>query len=109
MVLKLMSPRGVGSIITADYIQQVVTVENYTDEILDTAFGVNKNPTWKDFEDFLEDRCFPRTRHYMKWILQDLGLQFYDPLAIIRKTNGRMAEDDLWIEIVEDLGEYKHD
>lgn len=104
-----MSPRGVGSIITADYATQTVKVENLTDSLLDTAFGVNKNPTWKDFENFLEERCFPRTRNYMKWILEDLGLQFYDPLLIIRKTDGRMAEDDLWIEIIEDLGSDKHD
>ena len=32
-------------------------------------------------------------------ILKDLGLPFYDPIMIIEKTEGRMAEDDFWIRI----------
>lgn len=99
MILKLMNPTGVGTVIHADFQKEQIRIENYTERILDTAFGVNLNPTWKDFEEFLEERCFPRTRDRMKWELEDLGLQCYDPIQIIKKTQGRMAEDDLWIEI----------
>ena len=35
----------------------------------------------------------------MKLILKDLDLPFYDPMMIIEKTEGRMAEDDFWIRI----------
>ena len=35
----------------------------------------------------------------MKLMLKELGLPFYDPLMIIGKTKGRMAEDDFSIEI----------
>ena len=35
----------------------------------------------------------------MKLILKDLDLPFYDPLMIIQKTEGRMAEDHFWIRI----------
>ena len=49
--------------------------------------------------EFLEERCFPRTRGHMRLILEDLGLDFYDPLSIIEKTQGRMAEDFQWIKI----------
>ena len=52
-----------------------------------------------DYEEFLESRCFPRSRDKMKIILRDLGLPFYDPFLIIQKTKGKMAEDDFWIEI----------
>ena len=31
--------------------------------------------------------------------LEALGLEEYDPLAIIGKTQGRMAEDDQWMEV----------
>lgn len=99
MTIKLMSPRGLGSIVKADFLNETVEVENFTDEILDRAFGINENPTWKDFEIFLEDRCFPETRHYMKLQLQSMGLPCYDHLLIIRKTQGRVEEDDLWLEI----------
>ena len=34
-------------------------------------------------------------------LLEALGLEEYDPLAIIQKTKGRMAEDDQWMEVRE--------
>lgn len=52
-----------------------------------------KEPTYEDYEVFLESRCFPKSRDKMKLILKDLDLPFYDPLMIIQKTEGRMAED----------------
>lgn len=35
----------------------------------------------------------------MKLILRDLDLPFYDPLLIIEKTKGKMAEDNFWLQI----------
>lgn len=63
------------------------------------AFGRNEHPTYKEYEEFLDSRCFPRSRDKMKLILADLNLPFYDPIMIIEKTEGRMAEDDFWIKI----------
>ena len=39
----------------------------------------------------------PESRDKMKLILKDLGLPFYDPIMIIEKTEGRMAEGDFWM------------
>ena len=64
------------------------------------AFGVNQAPTFEEYEEFLESRCFPSTRDKMKLELMRLEIPFYDPLTIIEKTEGRMAEDDFWIEVV---------
>ena len=58
-----------------------------------------ENPTIEDYNEFLESRCFPRTRDKMKLVLRDLGIPFYDPYLIIQKTEGRMAEDDFWLKI----------
>ena len=99
MILYFKTPRGLGTTIHADFLHKTIQIENHTDRILDTAFGVNTTPTWKDFETFLEDRCFPRTRDKMKLVLEDIGLPFYDTFMIIEKTQGRMAEDDFWIRI----------
>lgn len=74
-------------------------VYNYTNYPLMRAFGKIEKPTFEQYEQFLESRCFPRTRDKMKLILRDLDLPFYDPLMIIEKTQGRMAEDDFWIKI----------
>ena len=35
----------------------------------------------------------------MKLILDDLGIPFYEPMLIIEKTEGKMAEDDFWLKI----------
>ena len=78
-----------------------LAVENLVDDSLSTAFGVNTSPTWEDLENFLEERCVPRQRDGLQYYLRELGLDHYDPLAIVRKTQGRMAEDNCWLDIVE--------
>lgn len=87
------------SVIDVDFRNQKVYVENKTDEIILTAFGVNKNPDWETFNEFLESRCIPRTRCQIKEILRENDMDFYEPLQIIEKTQGRMAEDHHWIRI----------
>lgn len=87
------------SIIDVDFKRQKVYVENRTDQIILTAFGINRHPDWETFNEFLESRCFPRTRCGIKEILRENDMDFYDPLQIIEKTQGRMAEDHHWIRI----------
>jgi len=88
------------SIILVDFRKKKIEVINKTDEIIHQAFGVKAKPDWEDFEYFLESRCFPRSRDQLKSVLRDLGLDSYDPLAIIEKTGGRMAEDKQWINLI---------
>lgn len=87
--------------ITADFEKRIVEAENYTDVMIFTAFGRNQNPTWEDFEFFLKERCMPETRAGLREYLEDIGVGEYDPLAIIRVTQGRMAEDNQYIEIID--------
>ncbi len=87
------------TIIDVDERNKKVLVYNYTDHYMFRAFGKDENPTFERYEEFLESRCFPRTRDKMKLILKDLDLPFYDPMMIIEKTQGKMAEDDFWIRI----------
>lgn len=87
------------TVIDVDELLQKIHISNYTDNILFRAFGVNEEPTYEQYLEFLESRCFPRERDKMKLILRDLELPFYDPFLIIEKTEGRMAEDDFWIQI----------
>jgi hypothetical protein len=85
--------------ILVDFTRQQIRIHNESDFLLERAFGVKVRPDWNDFEEFLEDRCFPRTRCGIRQVLADYGLDSYDPLAIIEKTEGRMAEDFQWIRI----------
>ena len=87
------------TIIDVNIIQRKVEIHNYVDNPMFRAFGVVEKPDYERYEEFLESRCFPRTRDKMKLVLKDLELPFYDPFMIIEKTEGRMAEDDFWIRI----------
>ncbi len=83
-----------------DCMRKRILIRNTTDELIHRAFGIKSKPSWEDFEAFLEDRCFPRTRGHLKLVLEDVGVDSYDPLAIVEKTGGRMAEDNQWLKIM---------
>lgn len=85
--------------ILIDFKRRRIAVQNETEDIIHRAFGIKAKPTWEDFEEFLESRCFPRTRDHLRLVLEDVGVDSYDPLAIVEKTKGRMAEDLQWIKI----------
>ena len=61
-----------------------IAIENETDEMIHRAFGIKAKPT--------------KTRDGLRMILDDIGLDFYDPMAIVEKTKGRMAEDFQWMK-----------
>lgn len=79
-----------------------VSIYNYTKDVMCRAFGKIENPTYEQYEAFLESRCFPRSRDKMKLILEELNLPFYDSLMIIEKTEGRMADDEFWLRVERD-------
>ena len=87
------------TLIDVDIINRRISIRNYRESLLYRAFGINENPTYDDYEAFLESRCFPPTRDKMKLMLKELDIPFYDPFMIIEKTEGRMAEDRFWIRI----------
>lgn len=96
---------GDGNLITeinVDYKTETVKIKNHTDDLLLRAFGINENPTFKDFEEFLEYRSIPQTRHRFKTEMRLRGIEDTSPLGIVRHYNGRMADDDCYIEFVED-------
>lgn len=87
------------STIICDFTDKTLRVENHTDNLLKTAFGVQNKPTWNDFMEFMAERCVPKTRDNLAEILKELNLNSYDAVAIVEKTQGRMAEDEQWLRI----------
>lgn len=87
------------TVICADFSDHTLTAENHTTDPVKTAFGRNEVPVWEDFQVFIEERCIPRARAGLREYLETLGLVEYDPLAILQKTAGRMAEDNQWLEL----------
>ena len=79
--------------IRADFTARTVSVENYVADPVKTAFGNNPRPSWADFQAF-------RQRAGLREYLEAIGVEEYDPLQIIQKTKGRMAEDQQWLEVL---------
>lgn len=98
--MKYMNGDKLCTIIDVDFLHEKVYITNYTSNIIHRAFGVIKEPDWNEFQYFLENRCLPRTRFNLKSALKDIGVSNYDPLEIVDKTKGRMAEDNQWIDMI---------
>ena len=98
-ILRLYDGDTLCSMIYADFTGHILAVENQSVPLVKTAFGSNPLPDWEDFQRFLEERCIPRQRAGLREYLEALGLEEYDPLAIIEKTGGRMAEDRQWLTV----------
>lgn len=97
MRLWYMHKEDICTIIDVDERARQVAVYNFTAKPMFQAFGRVEQPDFAQYEEFLESRCFPRSRDKLKLELKRLDLPFYDPLMIIEKTEGRMAEDNFWI------------
>jgi len=85
--------------IDVDFLNRNIHIQNFTDDTLHRAFGKKEAPTWSDFEDFLQYRCFPKTRGNARDILNELNIQTYDPMQIVEKTHGRISDDNMWLKI----------
>ena len=97
MRLDFMFRQKVCTEIYVDFEHKKIKILNRTNDIMKRAFGVNENPTWEDFEAFLEERCFPNSRALKKTILGKIGIDSYDPLRILELNQGRTAEDNQYI------------
>lgn len=84
--------------IIADFTDETLSAQNTTEHIVKTAFGKNETPIWDDFLNFLEERCLPRSRSGIREYLEAIGVEEYSPIEIIKKTSGRMAEDNQWLK-----------
>lgn len=84
-----------------DFTDKTLVLYNYETDLLCTAFGRNLEPTWAEFMEFLEDRCIPRARPTIQSYLDAIGVYEYDPVKIVKVTNGRMAEDSQWLTLEE--------
>lgn len=86
-----------------------VKIVNFTDDMVSRAFGIRENPTWEDYETFLEERCMPRSRYGIREELRDLGLDEYDPFMIVEKTQGRVYGDGQWLWKLDEDGRERYD
>lgn len=84
---------GCASTIVADMTEHSLRVHDEDVELIKTAFGENRLPSWDGLEHFLEELCVPRERSGIREYLGAIGVLEYEPLEIIRKTRDCMAEN----------------
>lgn len=72
-----------------------ISCDRYTTDPMDNPLPFDL--TADSLNHFFESRCFPRTRANAKEILKQLGLSYYTPLGIVRKTYGLQLDDFYWI------------
>ena len=96
-----MDRQSPATIIDACPVTRRISIVNLTDNLLSRAFGIKAKPSWEDYEEFLECRCMPRTRYGVREELRYMGIDVYDPLLIIEKTDGRVYEDSQWLRRLE--------
>lgn len=89
--------------IDVDGVNEEICIKNFIDINIFRAFGVNEKPSWKEYLEFLEDRCVPRTRYNIKEILRDLGLDCYDVEEYVKKTHARSYDDRQWISFEKEM------
>lgn len=82
-----------------EVINGCVRVNNIVDNPILLPFGcLNEDSVkLKDVENLLKDRCLPQSRANLKEVLRSGGIDFYDPLIICKKTEGRMVDDLFWL------------
>ena len=99
--LSVYADKTLCAVIFADFTDKTFVFENYTKNAIKLPFGNNATPTWENLEEFLSERCIPKQRSGLREYLEAIGLSEYNTIDIIRKTHGRMAEDNQWIEMEE--------
>lgn len=97
MRIDFMYKTSVCTTILVDFCNERIEITNKTDDILHRAFGVNESPSWEDFNEFLSDRCFSKSRGDRKSVLTALGIDSYDPIQIVEQTKGKTYEDSQWM------------
>ena len=72
----------------------------------DVPFGLFTDSDTEDvnavWDWFTEDRVFPENRVDCKELLKEMGLDFYDPWAIVKKTGGSVMTDPWWLRVEDD-------
>lgn len=88
--------------IVADYEAHTVEVTNFKDDSYYLPFSPKITPTWEQWQWLLQSRCPSEHYAFIEQVLEKIGLDHYDTLEIIKKTKGKMANDNHSIELVKE-------
>lgn len=83
--------------IDVDNLNEEIRIKNFTKDPFSCAFGINEHPSWTQYNEFLKDRCIPKTRYGIKYFLLENGIESYDPEEIIKITHATTTDDKEWL------------
>lgn len=79
-----------------DYKTQTIQVENFTDNPVLQAFGLQE-VTIDVVDDFFKDRCFDENRPDFDELLEYFGMKCFDAEEMCRITHGKTIHDWFWL------------
>ena len=82
-----------------------IRCERFTEDVMDNPLPFGNTP--EGLEWFWKSRCFPPTRDGVDDLLKLLGLKYYSPLGIVRKTRGQQNDDFYWVRFAGDTVSYQ--
>lgn len=89
--------------------ETVSRYKTYSDNIIFLPFGVCKTPDYRRLCEYFKSRCWDPSRPDIDRLLNKLGLDFFEPLAIVKKTHGLMFKDFLWMKFDSDPEDLTYD
>lgn len=84
-------------IIDVNFISDTVDFENFSDKWPILPFGKKSKACIQDFYDFVEDRIMPKSRFNCKEVLDEIGMDTYDSIELLKYNHGMSVEDPIWI------------
>lgn len=79
-----------------------INLENFKIDIIEpfAYLYFDETSTLKDVENFLSNRVFPnRHDESTRDALNELKIPYYDVESILKKTNGKMLQDDISVKL----------
>ena len=90
------------TLIDVDDKKRQIRVKDFTLDHTKKAFGVVSRPDYEDFEELVATRCgIGGNSLQLKNVLKENGLTAYDPLVILRNTQGRLPDDEFSLIVEE--------
>lgn len=91
---------NVRSMIYVDYTCEKVYVENYPDGFAVAVFGSKRHIGWRDYQQFLMNRC-AREDAPMDEYIRLMDLIDFDPVSLIEETHGAEPDDGCYLTILQ--------
>ena len=96
---------GDGTVLTEVYVsndRKTVSVVNHAEWALDNAFGLKpiEKITWDDVYRFFQTRTYGENRVNLGALLENMGLNHYDPVAMCQWNQGRKSSDNKYIDFL---------